>query len=290
MALRTFAREALESLDIDCGEGGPGLIGKKQQKDPKTNRIETLSETNVDDTDKVVVTVNTIAFHGTHTEDHRNSEEEIRETVNTDSTDEESSKKDCIKGPTYTHTFEDENLSEVALHSSERSKVENTLNKTDSLARKNEDRENNRKEHPKLSKTGDKSSTRLSRTDDHDNLDNCVASLTELGSVPGMGGYNIIKSRSEVSEKHAKKGLLASDMGRGSGTPLTVLSSPGVEKVAGADTDESVAKIVCENGRANGPIEFEPMATRGNSVDKAMGKPDAAVVNTAVDAATTPLL
>lgn len=103
-----------------------------------------------------------------------------------------------------------------------------------------------------------------------------------------MGGYEIIRSRSETREKHSKEGDLASDAGRGSGTSGTVIPSPGVDCVAGADTDEIVARIVVENVETNGAVDC-PIVTRGSPIDKAEGKHDTASVNTAVDV-TTPSL
>lgn len=101
-----------------------------------------------------------------------------------------------------------------------------------------------------------------------------------------MGSYLIIRPRSETSEEHANDELIASDTGRGSGTSLTVVSSPGVKSVPGMDTDEPVAKMVTENVKKNGPESFAPIVEKGDSLERVSGIHKTTTVNTAVDAAT----
>ncbi len=81
-----------------------------------------------------------------------------------------------------------------------------------------------------------------------DNFDGCVASLTDFGTVPGIGGYDIMWPASGVSEWYTIFGRDPSDAGRGSGTSLTVVRSSGVGMVMGADTDFPVACMVADNG------------------------------------------
>ncbi len=177
-----------------------------------------------------------MAFHGTHTEDHLDPEEKVEETVYTNSTDEDPTVKDCMALSTYTHTLERDNVTEVAEHPKECPTVVNTGPEANLTGASDNDRNENRKKHPYIIETGEKPATAFSR-ESHDNKNGCAAPNTDFGVVPGIGIYVIILSRSVSPENYTKNGIKTSDTGIGSGTPVTVVVSPGVKKIAGADTD-----------------------------------------------------
>lgn len=98
----------------------------------------------------------------------------------------------------------------------------------------------------------------------------CTRTATDFGTVPGIGMYEMILSRSEMSDSSAKGGECASDTGIGLGTSVTVVSKPGVDLVEGADTDFTRACIVGENVVCNGAVDC-PKASAGDSLDKVSG-------------------
>ncbi len=246
---------------------------------------EILVEVNVSDADLAGDIAQMVVTGGIYVEDYSHLEQEAREIARIDLIDEELLKKDRIKAVVHIYISPEENPAEAVGFLSERYTAAHITHTIHTKLCRNEDWENNWKQHFKPLDIGEKLYIRPLWVDDYDAKGRTVLNI-EPGVSFGTGTHETTRLCLEAIEQQlgTKKcdGFL--DIGCGSGILSVAALLLGALSAVAVDIDSLAVKMALENGRLNGFDAPRYTVLNGNLTDKVTGTFDIIAANIVADA------